>query len=103
MSMTQQNLWTSSQAYERYMGRWSRLVALHFVDWLGVPAGASWIDIGCGGGALTAAIVSGGWAEVVGEHRERLKELIRARLPTGPDGEILLAARAWAAKGRARS
>jgi hypothetical protein len=31
--------------------------------------------------------------------RERLRETIRQRLPTGPDGEILLAARAWAAKG----
>ena len=30
---------------------------------------------------------------------ERLRELIRSRLPTGPDGEILLAARAWAVKG----
>lgn len=32
--------------------------------------------------------------------REQLREEIRSRLPTGPDGEILLAARAWAAKGR---
>ena len=32
--------------------------------------------------------------------REQLREAIRSRLPTGPDGEILLAARAWAAKGR---
>jgi SAM-dependent methyltransferase len=32
--------------------------------------------------------------------REQLREEIRSRLPTGPDGEILLAARVWAAKGR---
>jgi hypothetical protein len=32
--------------------------------------------------------------------RDRLREAVRHRLPTGPDGEILLAARAWAAKGR---
>lgn len=31
--------------------------------------------------------------------RERLKEAVQQRLPTGPDGEILLAIRAWAAKG----
>jgi hypothetical protein len=29
-----------------------------------------------------------------------LREKLRNRLPTGPDGEILLAARAWAIKGR---
>jgi len=29
-----------------------------------------------------------------------LRERLRARLPTGPDGEILLAVRAWAVKGR---
>ncbi|MCB1993956.1 MAG: hypothetical protein KDG49_21095, partial [Geminicoccaceae bacterium] len=29
--------------------------------------------------------------------RDRLREALRQRLPTGPDGEILLAARAWAA------
>jgi hypothetical protein len=30
----------------------------------------------------------------------RLRETLRSRLPTGPDGEILLAVRAWAIKGR---
>jgi hypothetical protein len=28
-----------------------------------------------------------------------LREILRDRLPTGPDGEILLAVRAWAVKG----
>jgi trans-aconitate methyltransferase len=32
--------------------------------------------------------------------RERLRQEVQRRLPTGPDGEILLAVRAWAAKGR---
>jgi len=30
----------------------------------------------------------------------RLREAIRSRVPSGPDGEILLAVRAWAVKGR---
>ncbi|HLU83579.1 MAG TPA: hypothetical protein VKZ43_09270, partial [Trueperaceae bacterium] len=30
---------------------------------------------------------------------ERLRQAVRARLPSGPDGEILLAVRAWAVKG----
>lgn len=32
--------------------------------------------------------------------RSRIRHALRERLPTGPDGEILLAVRAWAAKGR---
>jgi trans-aconitate methyltransferase len=32
-------------------------VAAEFVPWLGVPAGATWVDVGCGTGELTAAIV----------------------------------------------
>jgi SAM-dependent methyltransferase len=45
--------WTSGDAYEQFMGRWSRLVAREFVAWLGVEAGSRWLDIGCGSGALT--------------------------------------------------
>jgi hypothetical protein len=32
--------------------------------------------------------------------RIRIREALRERLPTGPDGEILLAARAFAVRGR---
>ncbi|HEX2699475.1 MAG TPA: methyltransferase domain-containing protein [Acidimicrobiales bacterium] len=39
------------------MGRWSRLVAAEFLDWLEVPAGRRWLDVGCGTGALTASIL----------------------------------------------
>lgn len=38
------------------MGRWSRLVARRFVDWLDVPPRSRWLDVGCGTGALTATI-----------------------------------------------
>jgi hypothetical protein len=34
------------------------------------------------------------------EHQERLRERLRATLPTAPDGSILLLARAWAIRGR---
>jgi hypothetical protein len=34
------------------------------------------------------------------EHRRALHELLRARLPAGPDGAIPLTARAWAVRGR---
>jgi SAM-dependent methyltransferase len=50
--------WTSGSAYESYIGRWSRLVAPEFLDWLGIPPGRRWLDTGCGTGALTAAILA---------------------------------------------
>jgi SAM-dependent methyltransferase len=50
--------WLAGEPYERYIGRWSREVAKEFVRWLAVPAGGRWLDVGCGTGALTAAIVT---------------------------------------------
>jgi SAM-dependent methyltransferase len=52
-------MWADAEAYERYIGRWSRLVAVEFLTWLEVPAGAAWLDLGCGGGALSQAILAG--------------------------------------------
>jgi SAM-dependent methyltransferase len=49
--------WTAADAYDRYMGRWSRQVAAAFLDWLAIRRGADWIDVGCGTGALSASIV----------------------------------------------
>lgn len=49
--------WAAGEAYEPYMGRWSRLVAGKFVDWLALPAGARWVDVGCGTGALAQTIL----------------------------------------------
>jgi ubiquinone/menaquinone biosynthesis C-methylase UbiE len=48
--------WTAGDAYESYMGRWSRPVARAFVRWLTPSPGAHWLDVGCGTGALTDAI-----------------------------------------------
>lgn len=49
--------WSAGQSYDHYMGRWSRLIAAKFLDWLKPPAGADWMDVGCGTGALSAAIL----------------------------------------------
>jgi SAM-dependent methyltransferase len=49
--------WEQGNPYERYVGRWSRRVAPPFLAWLGVPGGRRWLDVGCGTGALCAAIV----------------------------------------------
>ncbi|MCD6041990.1 MAG: putative methyltransferase, S-Adenosyl-L-methionine (SAM)-MTase protein [Burkholderiales bacterium] len=48
--------WERGDPYERYVGRWSRRVAPAFLSWLAVPAGRRWLDVGCGTGALCAAI-----------------------------------------------
>jgi SAM-dependent methyltransferase len=48
--------WERGDPYERYVGRWSRRVAPRFLSWLAVPAGRRWLDVGCGTGALCAAI-----------------------------------------------
>jgi SAM-dependent methyltransferase len=51
-------MWAVGEAYEAYVGRWSRLVAPTFVRWLDVPAGRRWLDVGCGTGALTRAVLT---------------------------------------------
>lgn len=48
--------WTTGDAYDAYMGRWSRSLALPFVEWLQPEPSADWLEVGCGTGALTAAI-----------------------------------------------
>jgi SAM-dependent methyltransferase len=44
-------------AYERYMGRWSRAIAEEFLVWLNAPPHRSWLDVGCGGGVLTELVL----------------------------------------------
>ena len=50
-------MWAAGDAYEPYVGRWSRLVAREFVAWLGVAGGAAWLDVGCGTGALSQTVL----------------------------------------------
>jgi ubiquinone/menaquinone biosynthesis C-methylase UbiE len=49
--------WQSGNAYERFMGRWSTLIAQKFLDWLAIPPARSWLDVGCGTGSLTKVIL----------------------------------------------
>jgi len=51
-------LFGDGQAYERLMGRWSRLAGQQFLDWLDVPKGLAWLDVGCGNGAFTETIIA---------------------------------------------
>lgn len=51
------SIWAVGDAYEPYVGRWSRVVARDFLAWLGVPESRRWLDVGCGTGALSATIL----------------------------------------------
>jgi len=53
-----QALFTDGKAYERLMGRWSRLVAAEFLDWLDAPKNLRWLDVGCGNGAFTEELIA---------------------------------------------
>lgn len=49
--------WVAGEAYERYVGRWSRVVAREFLSWLEVPGRREWLDVGSGTGELSEAIL----------------------------------------------
>ncbi|MEJ2108635.1 MAG: class I SAM-dependent methyltransferase [Acidobacteriota bacterium] len=48
--------WAEGDAYEAFMGRWSRRLAEKFIFWLGTEPDQKWLDVGCGTGALASAI-----------------------------------------------
>lgn len=50
--------WQAGDSYDLYMGRWSRQIAPLFLDWLDPPEGLDWLEVGCGTGALSAAILA---------------------------------------------
>jgi len=52
-----QDKWTDGDAYELYVGRWSRRTGEKFLSWLDVPPDLRWLDLGCGTGALTSQIL----------------------------------------------
>jgi SAM-dependent methyltransferase len=56
-SSARHDAWSSGDSYDIYMGRWSRRIAPRFLDWLNPPEGADWLEVGCGTGALSAAIL----------------------------------------------
>jgi len=59
---TRHDAWQAGDSYEAYMGRWSRPIASKFLDWLDAPDGLDWLEVGCGTGALSAAIMAQGKA-----------------------------------------
>jgi trans-aconitate methyltransferase len=58
MRGTSLEAWDSGDAYEQYVGRWSRGVAAEFFRWLAPPPGLAWADVGCGTGALVSTVLA---------------------------------------------
>lgn len=58
--------WGSGGDYEYLMGRWSRLLAPKFLEWVRVPTDGAILDVGCGTGALSGALLKLGVQAVVG-------------------------------------
>ncbi len=48
----------AGDAYDKFMGRYSRPLAVRLADWMEVSAGQRAIDVGCGPGALTEVLVA---------------------------------------------
>ena len=48
----------AADAYDRFMGRYSRVLAPVFADFARVAGGMKMLDVGCGPGALTAELVA---------------------------------------------
>jgi ubiquinone/menaquinone biosynthesis C-methylase UbiE len=58
--VSRHDAWNAGTSYDRYMGRWSRQIAPKFLDWLDVQDRKEWLEVGCGTGALSAAILHRG-------------------------------------------
>lgn len=52
------DLFGDAEAYERFMGRWSRKLAPLLVDFTGIPPAGRVLDVGSGTGALAFAIAN---------------------------------------------
>ncbi len=73
----------AADAYDQFMGRYSRLLAPQMADLASVRGGQRVLDVGCGTGALTAELVArvGSEAVVAVEPSESFVTTIRTRYP----------------------
>src|SRR5690242_16154994 len=56
LTSAEAKMFAASAGYERFMGRWSRLLAPRFIAFAGVKNGARVLDVGTGTGALASAL-----------------------------------------------
>src|ERR1700747_2801173 len=74
---------SDADAYDRFMGRYSRPLAVPFADFAGLPPDGRVLDVGCGPGGLTAELAGrAGPARVTAVDRsEDFVAALRDRLP----------------------
>jgi SAM-dependent methyltransferase len=84
--MNNTEYFTDGDAYERVMGRWSRLAGREFLDWLAMPKGRQWLDIGCGSGAFTEEIIARAGPEAVAAIDPSAEQIAFARRRAGAAG-----------------
>ena len=96
----QDSIFSEAQAYEHFMGRWSRSLAPLFVRFAGVRDGDTVLDVGSGTGALTVAVAKvAPSSRIVGidpaaSYVALAQSQHRSRLVL-----IVMHARAWAVRG----
>lgn len=59
-------MFSASDGYERFMGRWSRELAPMLVEFAGTAPGDAVLDVGCGTGALSVAAAAVSGVRVIG-------------------------------------
>ena len=72
-----------ADSYDRFMGRYSRLLSPQFADVADVRAGQRVVDVGCGPGALTAELVArlGAASVSAADPSESFVDAVRTRYP----------------------
>ena len=85
LQAAQAAMFTAGAAYERYMGRWSRLVAPPYLAFVGARDGERVLDVGSGTGALASAVEAAlPSSEIVGiDPSPAFVEFARSRAKTG--------------------
>jgi SAM-dependent methyltransferase len=85
-------MFEDADSYDRFMGRYSSLLAPEFVEFAGVESRQRVLDVGCGPGALTGELVRLGADVSAADPSEPFVEAIRERFP-GVDVRVASAER----------
>jgi SAM-dependent methyltransferase len=82
---------TSADSYDRFMGRYSRLLAPLFADFAGVESGQDLLDVGCGPGALTGELVQRSGAASLVSAVDPSSQFVAAARERFPEVDVRLA------------